>query len=115
MLATNRVEADIRADIAIQHEFDARRFQLFDPAHDNGLFQLEAGDAIGHQPARAVVAVIDRDLHASAAQHIRCRQTAGTSADDGDRFGAVSGGGDGLNPAFFPRRVGDVFFQPRRW
>ena len=26
-------------------------------------------------------------------------------------FGAVSGGGDGLNPAFFPRRVGDVFFN----
>jgi hypothetical protein len=34
----------------------------FVAAHHHVLLQLEAGDAVGHQPAGAVIAVIDRHL-----------------------------------------------------
>ena len=72
MLAANRVKADVFAHVAILDELHAARLQLLDPLHDHRLFKLEARNAIGHQPARPVVAVIDRHLHAPAAQNV-CR------------------------------------------
>ena len=57
------------------------RLKLFDPPHDDRLFKLEARNAIGHQPARAVIAVIDGYLNPGLPQPLCRRQTAGARAD----------------------------------
>src|SRR5690606_35097902 len=111
VLAADRVEGEVFADIAVQHELDAGLFQLGDPLHHHVLLQLEAGDAIGHEPARAVVAVIDRDLHARAAQRIGRRQPARPRADDADAFGALLHRFHGFHPSHVPGGVGDVFLD----
>ncbi len=111
MLIANLFERNLVADIAIQDKPHTALFQLFVAAHDDRLFQLETGNAIGHQPARAVIAVINRDLHALAAQHVRRGQTAGTGTDNSNAFTSLLRGRDRLDPAFFPRGVGDVFLD----
>ena len=111
MLATDRVKADIHAHRAVQHELHARLFQLLDPLHDHGLFQLEPRDPIGQQAPRAVIAVINRDLHALPAQHVRRRQPPGPRADDPHRFRPLCLRLDRLHPAVFPCGVGDVFLH----
>jgi hypothetical protein len=111
VLAADRVKGQVAADVAVQHIGHAALAQLFVAAHHHVLFQLEAGDAIGQQPARAVVAVIDRDLHAGAAQHVCRRQPAGAGADDAHRFGPFGVRADRLDPAFVPGGIGDVFLD----
>ncbi|MNN54795.1 hypothetical protein D3C81_1696320 [compost metagenome] len=64
------VHRDIDADIGVEHELDPAFDQAINAALDDALLQLEAGDAIGQQAAGAVVAVIDRDGVAFAAQAI---------------------------------------------
>ncbi len=107
MRAADLVEGDILAHVAVQPEDHATGLELLVAAHDHGLFQLEAGNAIGHQPAGPVVAVIDRDLHAVAAQHVRRGKTAGAGADDADAFAALHMRADRLDPALVPGGVGD--------
>ena len=111
VLATDGVEGQVFADFAVQHEGDACDFKLFDALHDHRLFQFETGDAVGQQAAGAVVAVIDGDLHAGAAQNVGGGKATGASADDADGFGALGAGGDRFDPAHFPRLVGEVFFD----
>src|SRR5690606_14548801 len=86
MTSAERIKADILSDIDIEDEFDPRRAQLINPALYDGLFQLEAGDTIGHQPACTIMAVIDCHLQTGAAQHIGASETARPSADNPDSF-----------------------------
>ena len=51
------------------------------------LLQLEAGDAVDQQAADAVVAVVDRDLIALAAQLLGGGQPGRAGADDADALG----------------------------
>ena len=71
MLATDGVKATDLRQPGSSKRTARRPFKLLNPLHHNVFFQLEAGDAIGQQPARAVIAVIDRHLHALPAQHVR--------------------------------------------
>ena len=104
-------KADVLADVAVHHELHTALFKLFVAAHDDVFFQLEAGNAVGQQPAGAVVAVIDGDLHTCAAQTVGGGKAAGAGADDADALAALGGWLDVLDPAFFKRRVGDVFLD----
>ena len=63
---------------------DAAGLELLVAAHDDVLLELEARDAVDEQPAGAVVAVVDGDLEALPAQHVRRRQPARPGADDAD-------------------------------
>ena len=111
MLAANGVEADILADIAVQHEFDAAILQQSVAALDDLLLQLEAGNAIDHQPAGTVVAVIDGDLKPHPPQPVRRREATRPGTDNANGFRAFLGRLDGFDPAFFPGGIGDVFFD----
>ena len=111
MLATDGVKADVFAHVAIQHELDAALLQLIVAAHHDVLFKFEAGNAVGQQATRPVVAVIDRHLHARTAQHIRRCQPTGSGADDADGLITFHRGDDGFHPALLPRGVGDIFLD----
>ena len=111
MLVADIGKADVDAHIAVQFKVNATFGQLVVAAHDHIFFQLETGDAVGQQTTRAVIAVIDGDLHTRAAQHIRRGQTTGARADDTNGFGAFGLGLDRLHPAIFPRGIGDVFLD----
>src|SRR5699024_5181163 len=107
----DRVEAQVRADVGVQHELDPAVLEPADAALDHVFFQLEAGDAVGHQPARAVVPVIDRDLEAAPPQHVGGGEAAGARADDADALGPLDGRADRLDPAPLPGGVGDVLLD----
>ncbi len=111
MLAPDRLKRDVFADIAVQHDLHPGPLEQFDPAHDHVFLELETGDAIGHQPTGAVVAVIDRHLNPGAAQHVGGGQTRRTSADDSHAFAALGRRHDLFDPAIVPRGVGDVFLD----
>ncbi len=111
MFRAQVVERDILADIAVQLELNAALFQLLIAQHYDVFFQLEAGDAVDQQPSGAVVAIIDRDLEAHSTQAIRCGQTARPGANDANAFRTLSRGFNRVDPAFFERHVGQVFFD----
>ena len=90
---------------------DACRAQSFDPAHHDVFFQLEARNAVGQQPASAVVPVVDVDVITGNAEVFGRRQTARSSADNADRLAARRADRDRFDPALFPCGVGDVFFD----
>ena len=75
---------------------------------DDMLLELEARDAVDHQPAHPVVPVIDRDLVAPPAQHLRRRQPAGARADDPDRLRQLAPRPRRLHPALRPGIIRDV-------
>jgi hypothetical protein len=103
MARAQLLERHVAADLAVQVEGDPNRAAAFAALHDL-LLELEVGDAIDQQPAGAVVAVIDRDLVALAAQLLGRRQTGRAGADDADAFGPLAARPDRLHPAFAPRR-----------
>src|SRR3546814_1584800 len=86
MLLAQRVKRRILADREAQMELDAALDEPVDAAHHDLLLQLEAGDAIGEEPARAVVAVIDMHLMPLRAQIFGRGQARRTRADHTDRL-----------------------------
>ncbi|MNW04549.1 hypothetical protein D3C71_2006550 [compost metagenome] len=72
------VHRDVGPDRGVEHELDPALDQAVDAALNDALLQLEAGDAVGQQAARAVVAVIDDDLIAFAAQTVGGGYAGGT-------------------------------------
>ena len=104
-------KADILPHATIQNEGNTPRLQLRNPLHDNIFFQFEAGNAIGQQPARAVIAVVHRHLHTLPAQHVCRSQPAGPRANNRHRLGPFCKGNNRLYPTIFPREVGQVFLN----
>ena len=111
MFRAQVVERRVAANFEIGVEMDARLAQSFDAAHYHILFKLEAGNAVSHQPASAVVTVVYMDLVTGDAQVFGCCQTAGASTDDTDRHAKRGADCDGFNPTHFPCGVGDIFFN----
>src|SRR3546814_10593190 len=111
MLLARRVKRRILADREAQMELDAALDEPVDAAHHDLLLQLEARDAIGEEPARAVVAVIDMDLMPRGAQIFRSGQPRRTRADDADRLAGRGADVQRLDPAFGPGGVGDIFLD----
>src|SRR3546814_2802684 len=70
------------------------------------LFQLKAGNAIGHQPARAVMPVIDVHVIALHAQQLGGGETGRPSADDAHGLaGTIGEDRHRLHPALLPGGV----------
>ncbi len=104
-------QCDILANGAVQAELDAARLELRVAAQHHVLLQLEGGYAVDHQPADAVVAVIDRHLVALQAQALGRGEARGTRTDDAHGLGALAQGRGRLHPAHLPGGVGDVFLH----
>ena len=102
---------DAGVNVAIKLKNNTALFQLIHAAHDDVFLQLETGNAIGHQPAAAVIAIIYRDLNASTAQQLRCGQTSGSGTNYAHAFRTLYGRRNRLNPAFLPCGIGDVFLN----
>ena len=111
MAATQIVQRRVDPDRKALMEHDPRRGQTLDAAHDDGLFQLEPGNAIGQQPARTVMAVVDMHLIAVAAQIFRRGQPRGARTDHPHRLPAGTARDQRLDPAVFPGGVGDEFLD----
>ena len=77
-------------------------------APDDGFLQLEVGDPVDQQAADPVVAVVDVDLIAEAAQLLGGRHPAGARADDPDGLRPLGPGLRRLDPAVAERGIGDV-------
>ena len=104
-------EGEGLAQLHAQVELDAALLQQPPAAQHDLLLQLEAGDAVDHQPAHAVVAVVNVDLVALGPQPFRSRQPARPGADDPHRLWTLPPGGGRLHPALLPRVVGDEPFH----
>ena len=107
MLAAQLFQRRVPADLEALMKDDAAILEALHAAHHDILFQLEAGNAVSQQAARAVVPVIDMHLMARDAQIFRCREARGASADDRDRLARGLARRDRLDPAFLPGGVGD--------
>ena len=84
------------------------------PRHD-ALFELEIGDAVKQEAADAVIAVVDVDLIAAAAQLLGGGQAARSGADDADRTLKLARRAGCLDPSLLEGGLGDVLLDPRRW
>src|SRR3546814_6003425 len=111
MLLAQRVKRRILADREAEMKMDAALDEPVDAAHHDLLLQLEAGDAIGEEPARAVVAVIDMHLMPLRAQIFGRGQARRTRADHTDRLAGRRADVQRLDPAFGPGGVGDIFLD----
>ena len=111
MLDAQLFEAGVAADLEVEMELDAASGQKLGAAFDDVLFELEIGDAVHQQAAGTVVAVIDVDLVALAAQLLRRRHAARPGADDAYRLVALAERLGRLDPAHLPGRIGDVLLD----
>ncbi len=68
---------DRPADVGVADEPDTLAFKLFDPAIDVVLGHLEVGNAVRHQAAGTVVALVDGDGMTSPAQLLGGGQARG--------------------------------------
>ncbi len=107
VLLTQLVHGDVGADRGVQHELHPALDQAVDPALDDVLFQLEAGDAVHQQATGAVVTVIDGDDIARAAQTVGRSQTCGASPHDGDALAAFGQRADRFDPAVLEGLISD--------
>ena len=101
-------EAGIAADFEAAVEDDAALFEQGDAASDDGLFELEIGDAVDQQPAHAVMPVVDLDLIAAPAQLLGRGEPGRPRADDADRAAELARRRRRLDPAALEGGVGDV-------
>ena len=68
MTLTQFVERRIAADFEVVMEDNAPFAQSLDTAHDDRLFELETGNAVGQQPTCTIVSVINMDVITAHAQ-----------------------------------------------
>ena len=98
----------VAADLEILVEGDAAVGESSDAAPDDLLFELEAGDAVGEETARPVVAIVDVDVIALDPERFGGAQAGRAGADDADRLaGAIGERRERRDPALLPRGVGD--------
>ena len=71
------------------------------------LLQLVLGDAVAHQAADPVVALVHGDVVAGPGELLCRSQSGGPGADDGDALAGGDGGGLRFDDAVHPRLVGD--------
>ncbi len=100
-------ERHVTAHLGVQVEHDAALLQQLPAAQHDVLFQLEAGDAVHHQAAHAVMPVINMHLVAAAAQLLGRRKPARARAHHANALRELLAGGDRLDPALGERVVGD--------
>src|SRR5690606_34033747 len=112
VLLAQILQGGVAADLEIEMELHAGLDQQLRAAFDDMLFQLEVRDAVDHQPAGAVVAVVDMHLVAEAAQAVGSRQTRRPGADDADALRPLAVHRmRRLHPAVPVGGFGDVFLD----
>ena len=111
MFTADLIKAYVHAHIAVGDNFYAALFKLGHTLHHHIFFKLKSGNSIGQKPSRAIITIIDRDLHTGPAQHIGRSQSPWARADDADGFPAGRGGLNGLHPSLSPGGIGDIFLN----
>ena len=111
VVAQQFLDLDIAADLHAQMELHAHAFQHLAAARDDALLQLEAGNAELHQSTDLFVTVEHHRLDAVARQHIGARESRGPRADHGDALAGSDHFAQIRAPAFFQRRIDDVFLH----
>ena len=84
MLLPQFRQGRVLAHLEVQMELNLAVPQQLGAPLDDFLLQLEVGNAIDHQAADAVIAVIDMHLVALAAELLGCGQAGGPGANDAD-------------------------------
>ena len=79
----------------IAMEGHALRLHLLHPPLDDGLFQLEIGDAIAQKPARHGVLFVDMHIVAGARELLRRGKPRRPGANNGDALARLLAGGSG--------------------
>jgi len=79
------VPLDVFSDLNGRAETRALGRHLLHTTVDVNLLHLKVGHAVSHQAAESVVLLVHRDRVASAGELLRCRQTRGSGAHNGDR------------------------------
>ncbi len=83
------LERKILADLGVENELDTHLLEHLTTALDDGLFQLELGDAEGQQTTNLRVSIVDGDLDAVAGQYIGTRKPRRTCTDHRHTLAAV--------------------------
>jgi hypothetical protein len=100
-------QAGIAADLEVEVELHAAIDQQLGAAGHHLLLELEVGDAVDEQTTDAVVAVVDMDLVALAAQLLRRGEAGRAGADDANGGRELLARARRLDPAAVPGGVGD--------
>ena len=104
-------QGHVAADGAVQVEADAALLEGAPAAQHHLLLQLEVRDAVDHQPAGAVVAVVDVHLVAAGAQPLGGGEAGRAGADDADALREFGARARRRDPAALPGGVGDVLLD----
>ena len=90
MARTQLGEAGFAPDLEVELEDDAAVGEQLVASRDDLLLELEIGDAVDEQPADPVVAVVDGDRVALAAELLGGGKACRTGPDDADRLVALA-------------------------
>ena len=111
VLLAQLFDGQVDADLAVGDETRSLGPHLGEPLIQRRLLQLVLRDAVAHQPAESVVALVHRDVMAGAGELLRRSQSRGSGADDGDALARRDGGRLRLDDAVHPGLVDDGLFD----
>src|SRR4051812_106989 len=107
VLLAQLLVGDVDADVDAAAQLDALGHELLHATLDDPLLDLEVGHAEAHQPAGRLVALVEHDRVARAAQLLRGGHARRAAADDGHRAAGLDLRRLGHDPALRPRAVDD--------
>ena len=111
MLIDELFQANILANLGIEHKLHAHAFEDLAAVFNHLFFQFEFRNAEGQQAADFRIAIINDGLDAIAREHIGATQSRRSCADNGDAFAAVFDIGQIRPPALSKGGVGNIFFN----
>ena len=111
VIAAQVLDRDVDADIGIGAKLDAFGPHLVDAPPDARFFQLEVGNAVHQQPARAIGPLEDGHAMPGAIELLGGGQAGRAAADDGHPLAGARGGRLGHDPAFVEAAIGDRHFD----
>ena len=97
--AAQMIGRNIDADVDVHLELDAFEHQLFEPAVENLLFQLEVGNSVAEQSAQAVAPLEDDNVVPLPGQLLRGGKPGGARADHGHFLAGLRLRANRLDPA----------------
>jgi hypothetical protein len=106
-LVAQLLGADVDTDVDAQAQLHALGDQLLHAALDDGLLDLEVGDAEADEPPGRLVALVEDDAVPGAAQLLRRGHARRPGADDGHAAAGLPSRRHRDDPARVPRVVDD--------
>ena len=104
------IRRNVLAHFYARHETNALGLQKLASAIDEGLVELEAGDAVAEKAADVRAAFIDRHRPTAPPKRNRRREPRRTCADDGGRLAVFGGRRMRYDPTVLERRLDDALF-----